>query len=496
MLCTEFNSKEYPNLGKIDYTIDIENFGPISRGCINLKPLTIFVGPNNSGKSYAAMLIHSILSFEIQNNMLDGPFGIENQNISRLHNLYDKDIQKVVKQNKGKESFSIPVIITKKIFTSIIQSIFSENLDHTITRNFGSPVNDLIQAKQKSAKISVSNNFDILINKKSSIKMNSKFNTRFEFKISLVDMNDAPFVSKEIKNISHVTTINKEFVSEFFESEITSHIIRSIYQHIKCNIIQMNSCYFPATRSSLLQSYKALSAGLIQNTEFGGMKSFQTLKLTGAVSDFIANIILIPNKPKFFYQLAEQLELELVHGNIELLSSTKETLPEIIYHSKNDKIPLHRASSTISEIAPFSLYLKYILSPKSLLIIEEPETHLHPRDQLILAKYIVKMIRSGLNVLLSTHSVFLLEQLGKYMLASKVTPEIRQKELGFDVDDYLENEEVSPYVFVKDDEDDHRILPIETNYEDGISQEEFVKVSELLYSESIKLYKHLPDDFK
>ena len=42
--------------------IRIENFGPISKGEIRLKPLTVLMGPNNSGKSYAAMLIYSLLS--------------------------------------------------------------------------------------------------------------------------------------------------------------------------------------------------------------------------------------------------------------------------------------------------------------------------------------------------------------------------------------------------------------------------------------------------
>ena len=45
---------------KIGLNLEMKDFGPIIEGNISLKPLTLFVGPNNSGKSYAAMLIHSI----------------------------------------------------------------------------------------------------------------------------------------------------------------------------------------------------------------------------------------------------------------------------------------------------------------------------------------------------------------------------------------------------------------------------------------------------
>jgi len=40
--------------------IEIQNFGPLRDGVIEIKPLTIFIGPNNSGKSYGALLIHSL----------------------------------------------------------------------------------------------------------------------------------------------------------------------------------------------------------------------------------------------------------------------------------------------------------------------------------------------------------------------------------------------------------------------------------------------------
>src|SRR5947207_4554784 len=42
-------------------SFQVSAFGPIRHANVRLRPLTIFVGPNNSGKSYMAMLIYSIL---------------------------------------------------------------------------------------------------------------------------------------------------------------------------------------------------------------------------------------------------------------------------------------------------------------------------------------------------------------------------------------------------------------------------------------------------
>ena len=41
-------------------TVSVENFGPIREGTVELRPLTVFVGANNSGKSYMAMLLYAI----------------------------------------------------------------------------------------------------------------------------------------------------------------------------------------------------------------------------------------------------------------------------------------------------------------------------------------------------------------------------------------------------------------------------------------------------
>ena len=38
-------------------TLKIENFGPIKQADIDISPLTIFMGQNNSGKSFVARII-------------------------------------------------------------------------------------------------------------------------------------------------------------------------------------------------------------------------------------------------------------------------------------------------------------------------------------------------------------------------------------------------------------------------------------------------------
>lgn len=42
-----------------DVRISVANFGPIADGTIDLRPLTVFVGPSNTGKTYFAILIYS-----------------------------------------------------------------------------------------------------------------------------------------------------------------------------------------------------------------------------------------------------------------------------------------------------------------------------------------------------------------------------------------------------------------------------------------------------
>lgn len=47
------------------FTLKVQDFGPIEKGTVSLRPLTVLIGPNNAGKSYLALLTYA----------LSGPFG-------------------------------------------------------------------------------------------------------------------------------------------------------------------------------------------------------------------------------------------------------------------------------------------------------------------------------------------------------------------------------------------------------------------------------------
>ncbi len=202
-------------------------------------------------------------------------------------------------------------------------------------------------------------------------------------------------------------------------------------------------------------------------------------------------MITLPEKKGRFYKLARDFERELISGEILMQAGGDHPYPEIRYRFKKINIPLHRASSTVSELAPLFLYLKYRIEAGSILIIEEPEAHLHPASQRILAKFIVRLLRQGVYVTITTHSEYLLEQLSTFILLSRIDPEKRAK-YKYTQDDFLQPEEVGVYVFNYDSESGGQtITEIPITEEDGISQEEFLRIHEALYNENLHASKRL-----
>lgn len=484
----------------INLNFTVRNFGPVAQGSVTIKPLTIFIGPNNSGKSYMAMLLRSILA--AQRQITNSRWKL--RNIAAKH--YD-----LIRQKYDQDRYKISITGTesRRILSALVDEELGPALKKQIARDFGSDARQMIRTGKKIASVEVSEQDPISGKmRKLAIKLGDDLSVKATLKttgyviealpgsryyhISMPGSSDRqnntdrtgemdlavvlPASPSKTKTDAYARMLLTTFAAEVTERISDQFQFRTIPQAIH---------YFPAARSGILQGHKALAASIVAHAQYGGIEPIEIPQVTGVVCDLLSGIILLKQTKRPLSPIADAMERDLFGGNIMLDMQAKSGYPEITYQYNGSSVPLHRSSSTISEIAPLSLYLKHIVGRSSLLIIEEPEAHLHPADQLVLGKYLVRLIRNGVNILMTTHSVFLLEKLAKYMMAGNLTPEQRVADLNYDKNDFLLPDEVSAYLFERCADGGHRIKPVERDEEYGISQEEFVKVSETLHRETI-----------
>ena len=133
----------------------------------------------------------------------------------------------------------------------------------------------------------------------------------------------------------------------------------------------------------------------------------------------------------------------------------------------------------VSELAPVVLYLRYLVEPGDLLIIEEPESHLHPALQTAFARELARLVHSGVRVLLTTHSEWILEALANLVRLSELSEERREGIPGADV--ALTPDQVGAWLFRPDS--DGAGSAVEEIPLDRIRQLGFGEVTESLYNE-------------
>jgi len=487
---------------KIELKLEVKNFGPISDGRITLKPFTLFIGPNNSGKSYAAMLIHSIFeSYSPSSLPRNLPFFIRRrflpENIDIKFFLKEfPELKKQIDNLKGDQELAIPKEVIENIIRRIFKEIYEKGLSEEIAKSFACTPRELVMIGENSFSLRIDFNSYSAHLKLLRDKLEIEKYPQIDIGAKIKKIGLASFKMFIYDKGKEVLTTNIGFGQEIKIKSIYPFIIDAIFRLSFTIILKKSAvlCYYlPASRSGILQGHKAIVADILEKIPYvsiGG--KIEVAKFSGVVFDFLSSIITLPEERGYFYKMAQDFEKEIIKGEIFVHRPEEFAYPEIKYNFKGTEIQLHRASSTVSELAPLFLYLKYIIEPGSILIIEEPEAHLHPENQRILAKFLVRLLRKGVYIIITTHSEYLLEQLSSFILLSKIQKRKRVEKYKYEEGDYIKTDEIATYVFDYDpNSGGHKVKRVEITEEDGISQKEFLKIHEALYEESIRLQKDL-----
>jgi len=205
--------------------------------------------------------------------------------------------------------------------------------------------------------------------------------------------------------------------------------------------------FIPASRTGYMHLYREVVRRRFEgaSTEGGNGDGALTLPAFHFL-DFVAFGASVAYK---FHEDACALLESALSGHIEL--SEGRGTKEVHYAMTGlaDRLSMPLSSALVSELAPLLLVLRGAY-PLRLLVLEEPESHLHPKLQRIVARALVRLIRKGVVVLVTTHSETFCQQINNFIKLGSLPEEARQRahaHLGYEAADYLLAEEVAGHRF-------------------------------------------------
>jgi AAA15 family ATPase/GTPase len=400
--------------------IKISNLGPIhDEAQFDLKPLTIFIGPNNSGKTWLAYTLAAIFS----------PYGYkfytDNEHIEDIPQNYPPLIQvtdKILQEGKAK--------------LNLWQ--FADEYGERYFNNIA------LQASTWLPKFMSTNN--ISFNKMKCLISITEEKQKFLKHVQDASIHMGIGISKQkiLINIrkkkgqkdlylytSSEDLEQEELPREILEEVLTKEVLRVFHYALYPNVV-----FFPTERTTYITvpfsafSYRSQQKNILSE-RFESEDEFAKVRPVpapvGYCMNFINKALQVDTEKKLerekkaqtslqvaeYIKLADILEKSILGGTIDFSVSDPAPTREIEFHPANSSqsIEIPITSSMVKELAPLVFYLRYFAQTGELLIIDEPEMNLHPIAQVKILEFLAMLVNAGLNVLITTHSPYMTDHL-------------------------------------------------------------------------------------
>ncbi len=477
--------------------LSVEGFGPITSSCpIVIKPMTVFVGPSNTGKSYLALLLHAI-STSIHNVSSGRTTGFSIQDIDHYESYKPKylslfdDIYAVYSLNSNQNDIIelYPDDLSPnsheliRLFETALHREISDALKYSVSTYFQTSdiegLADEIHLDGFYNHVYPRNIYD-------RDDLDTSITWSDVWSIALLDDDFGVFSYSDIPPFEPLRLPVEAWLrilrSYHLDRDVlsTSHMVQIRY-HIEEALLSIlrelpRSIYFPAARSGIIASRHLMIANAVSNEYLRDVRKDSRSHRDAIPREFLRHLLSIDTtnttSDDRVRTVADVIENAIMNGEIEVRSAQYGP-PELVYSSKGFEIPLTRSSSMVTELAPIILFLRHIVRMGNLLIVEEPEAHLHPAAQQQMAAALAFMVRSGLRVLITTHSHYMVEQLGNFVAVSTLDEDLRKRVLKLDgalgeEDIYLNETEVAVYDFATDKSEDGSVVEtVEFNQDYG-----------------------------
>lgn len=163
-------------------------------------------------------------------------------------------------------------------------------------------------------------------------------------------------------------------------------------------------------------NYQMLDSTFVLPPSRGPILTEQILPTTGIYSEFLNDMTEL-NRIKPRPDTASDIILRLFRTILEGEVNKEETT--YIYTTNGTSMPVSAAAASIREIAPLQILAKKRNVSKCAILVEEPEAHLHPLKQRMMADIIGALSHNGAIMQITTHSDYFLRRLNELIMFAK-----------------------------------------------------------------------------
>jgi predicted ATP-dependent endonuclease of OLD family len=414
--------------------ITVRNLGVIEEAAVDLKPLTVFVGPNNQGKTWLAYLYASIFGspgfFAYLSAYKDGMFSDAFTPLGNIMKQAIEDGSATINLIDFADSY------IEKYFNNIASVIkqWMPDIMSTCEVSFdGLDINlELGKIKEKilnrvlksQLKIEIPIQTPLItIRKKNGEKKLYVYTTKYESSEDTTEQNENIFDTLPIDDIRDLLIQN------------TLDIVhRSLFNQVRVLPTERTTFINLPFSSSKRGTLSKISIQTMTEQSIEPSETYTARKrLIGPVGTFISMMeecfelstlhinrrkTSAKNNPQIraYVQIADLLEKLILGGRIEISQQEnlmeEDHIKELLFQpTEHNKLEIAIASSMVKELSPLVLYLRYLAKPNELLIIDEPEMNLHPEAQVKMIELLAMLSNAGLNILITTHSPYVVDHL-------------------------------------------------------------------------------------